>query len=245
MPFSSAKKAATLVEPLYVQVKRHVLEGIDRGAWKPGDRLPSENELVSDLGVSRMTAHRALRELTDEGYLVRVAGVGTFVADRSPRGELVQIQNLAEEITRRGHQHRVLVVEHKRIRADATLARAFEIAAGAPLFRARVVHHEDDVPLCFEDRAVNPSVAPDFLSIDLHQITAHAHLMAVAPLQQVEHLVEATRAPADIAQALAMDPAAPCLLLSRRTWTHGVVASKAALYHPGDRYRLGGRVDFT
>ena len=57
---------------------------IRSGAWAPGARVPSENELVESFGISRMTANRALRELTADGFLARVPGVGTFVqgADR-------------------------------------------------------------------------------------------------------------------------------------------------------------------
>jgi len=62
----------------YLQVKHFVLERISAGALRAGQRVPSENELVRELDVSRMTANRALRELAADGVLVRVAGVGTF-----------------------------------------------------------------------------------------------------------------------------------------------------------------------
>ena len=66
--------------PLYEKVKEYVLANIGSGAWGLNHKLPSENELVASLGVSRMTVHRALRELTSQGHLLRVQGVGTFVA---------------------------------------------------------------------------------------------------------------------------------------------------------------------
>ena len=47
--------------PLYAKVKDHILENIRSGAWAPGFRVPSENELVESFGISRMTANRALR----------------------------------------------------------------------------------------------------------------------------------------------------------------------------------------
>lgn len=53
--------------PLYEKVKDFVLGNIGSGKWARNSRLPSENELVAALGVSRMTVHRALRELTSEG----------------------------------------------------------------------------------------------------------------------------------------------------------------------------------
>ena len=68
------------LQPLYLQVKRHILDNIGSGKWGASARVPSENDLVRSFGVSRMTANRALRELRDEGVLVRIAGVGSFVA---------------------------------------------------------------------------------------------------------------------------------------------------------------------
>jgi GntR family histidine utilization transcriptional repressor len=88
-------------EPLYLQVKRLVMEGIRNGEYA-GARLPSEAFLVERLNVSRMTVHRALRELKAEGVIVRVPGRGTFVSAETPRTTLLETQDIAEEIRGRG-----------------------------------------------------------------------------------------------------------------------------------------------
>jgi GntR family histidine utilization transcriptional repressor len=96
--------------PRYQAVKNWLVERIGSGELRPDDRTPSENELVETLGVSRMTANRALRELTAEGLLRRVQGLGTFVADMRPQSELVELRNIADEIRGRGHAHRAEVL---------------------------------------------------------------------------------------------------------------------------------------
>lgn len=53
--------------PLYARVKQMIIQQIDNGSWPPHHRVPSESELVNELGFSRMTINRALRELTAEG----------------------------------------------------------------------------------------------------------------------------------------------------------------------------------
>lgn len=73
--------------------------------------IPSENQLVNELGMSRMTINRALRELTSEGYLERTSGVGTFIAERKPHSNLLQIANIADEIISRGHRYHCEVLE--------------------------------------------------------------------------------------------------------------------------------------
>src|SRR5438445_3774692 len=90
---------------LYQQVKDHVDKKISSGEWGHGDRISSEAELVSELGVSRMTVNRALRELTMQGKLTRLAGVGTFVAEAKRQTTLLMITNIGEEIRARGHEH--------------------------------------------------------------------------------------------------------------------------------------------
>src|SRR5690606_37456750 len=91
--------------PLYRQIKNLIVSRIRSGEWAPGGQIPSESELVRTLNVSRMTANRALRELTAEGYLVRVQGVGTFVAKETPQGALVEIRSISDEIRECGGMH--------------------------------------------------------------------------------------------------------------------------------------------
>ncbi|HYP70564.1 MAG TPA: GntR family transcriptional regulator, partial [Variovorax sp.] len=90
---------------LYEQVKEHITRKIQDGSWPAGHRLPSEHELVAQFGISRMTANRALRELVEQGRVVRVAGVGSFVAEDKPQSTLLQIANIASEIRARGHDY--------------------------------------------------------------------------------------------------------------------------------------------
>src|SRR5450631_2402011 len=112
-------KSPPALQPLYLKVKRHILENIGSGRWTASSRVPSENELVKSFGVSRMTANRALKELSDEGILVRIAGVGSFVADRHARAHPLEIRSIADEIRERGHVHRAETVSLERLRAAA------------------------------------------------------------------------------------------------------------------------------
>src|SRR5690349_8028766 len=66
--------------PLYEKIRDILLEGIKSGKWKPGEKLPSENELSSQFGVSRWTIRYAIECLMDENIAVRLPGKGSFVA---------------------------------------------------------------------------------------------------------------------------------------------------------------------
>jgi GntR family histidine utilization transcriptional repressor len=227
--------------PLYERIKNLILTQIASGGWAAAQRIPSENDLVRQVGASRMTVNRALRELTDAGYLVRVQGVGTFVADRRAQGHPLAIRNIADEILARGHLHTAQVMSLERCTATAELAGRFNLRAGHQLFHSRMVHKENGLPIQLEDRYVNPAVAPGYLEQDFTVTTPNAYLMQVAPLQTVEHIVQAARTDTQTAQLLQMDASEPCLVLHRRTWTQGAVATAVTLSHPASRFELQGQ----
>jgi GntR family transcriptional regulator, histidine utilization repressor len=222
----------------YLQGKHFILEQIAGGTLRAGERVPSENELTRTLVVSRMTANRALRELAADGVLVRVAGVGTFVAEQRVHAHPLEVRNIADEIRARGHTHGVRVVALGRVSATRELAERCGVKPGGPLDHSLLTHLEDGSPLQVEERYVNPQVAPGYLSNDFTQVTPHEFLIRVAPLQRAEHTVRAVLPERRIRRLLRLESEEPCLLILRRTFSNGRVASIADLYHPGSRYEL-------
>jgi GntR family histidine utilization transcriptional repressor len=205
-------------ESPYQTIKRNIAARIARGDYTTGQVLPSESDLCRMFGVSRMTVNRAMRELAAENLVRRVPGVGSFVAEPMPQSDLLEIRNIADEITARGHAHRAEIFCLDSIQPPPAAALAFELPEDTEIFRSAILHYENETPIQFEDRLVNPALAPLYLQQDFTCQTPNAHL------QLPEH--------------------APCLLVSRRTWSHGRLAAITQLYHPGSRYRLGGRLQY-
>ena len=69
--------------PKYMLIKNEFVQKIESGYYRPGDLIPSDNELMRTLNVSKSTITQALKCLEAEGYIIRQQGKGTFVADRS------------------------------------------------------------------------------------------------------------------------------------------------------------------
>lgn len=69
--------------PKYQRLADALLEAIKQGHWRPGDRLPAEHELTELTPYSLGTVQRAIRNLADQGLVVRQHGLGNFVADPS------------------------------------------------------------------------------------------------------------------------------------------------------------------
>ncbi|HSD70295.1 MAG TPA: UTRA domain-containing protein, partial [Woeseiaceae bacterium] len=174
------------------------------------------------------------------GYVERVAGVGTFVADLQSASHVLEVRNIADEIARRGHRHTATVLTQTREEATDAVAGSLRIDRRAPVFHLLLVHRENDVPIQLEDRYVVASFAPDCLKQDFCRETPSAWLSAIAPLQEAEHRVRAAMPDEEIRKQLQLEEREPCLVVIRRTWSNGQPVSFARLYHPGSRFELTG-----
>ncbi|WP_322021357.1 MULTISPECIES: histidine utilization repressor [unclassified Burkholderia] len=226
--------------PAYQVIKDFVLACIHSGEWAEGDQVPTEYELAGAFKVGRLTVNRALRELKAERVITRMRGAGSFVARPKYDSTLVAIRGISEEISARGQAYRAQLLGLELVTADEALAEEMQLAARAKLWRSQLLHFENDQPMQFEERWVNPAVAPEYAEQSFATTTPNQYLMRVAPLQRVEYRIEAALPAPEHRKRLRMGDFEPCLLLHRRTWSRGVVASVVNLWHPGSRYRFTG-----
>ena len=227
--------------PLYEQVKQDILARITQGEWTSGARLPSEHQFMEQFQASRMTVHRALRELSAKGVLDRFQGIGTFVAAPPQRSELVSVRDIADEIKARGHVHRAEIFTLDTIRANIDLAATFELNVGARIFHSVIVHHEDDVAVQLDERFINPTFAPKYLEQDFTTVTPARYLQDVKPPTDIEQIIYAGLADERAQKLLDVGSMEPCLLVMRRTWVSGMPATKTYFRYPASRYSLGSR----
>jgi GntR family histidine utilization transcriptional repressor len=227
--------------PAYEQVKAWIRQHIASGEWRPGDPVPSEAALITRFGISRMTAHRALRELAAEGLVTRVQGSGTRVAQLHRISSQLVIRDIHEEVAERGHVHstRVLLVEEEK--ATPELAETLGLRKGARVFHTVLVHLENGVPIQYEDRYVNPAAAPGYLENDFEEVSPTLHLLRHAPLTEASYAIEACLPTDEEAKQLAIQVHEPCLAMMRRTVSGANVASVARLVYPGTRYSFAGQ----
>lgn len=224
----------------YARVKQYLKNGLADGTWLPGALMPSEAELVARFGVSRMTVNRALKELQAEGLVERSQGVGTFAAQLHRVSSTLTIRDLHDEIEARGHVHHAVVHVQRREAATPALAAQLGVAAGGEVFHTLIVHHENGVPLQCEDRYVNPACSPAYLNADFTRVTPTQVLFETTALWRAQYTIEAGPPTADEARLLRVAAGEPCLIVTRRTFTHDAAITLARLVHPGTRYQLQG-----
>jgi len=91
LKFREAKK------PLYVEIYEKLFQFIEERNFHEGDRLPGENSLALELGVSRTTLRQALVLMTEDGVIHRIHGKGNFIANLAPRN-LVGLENITNPV---------------------------------------------------------------------------------------------------------------------------------------------------
>ncbi|MGB3539259.1 MAG: histidine utilization repressor [Mesorhizobium sp.] len=239
---SQSAGGGTVALSLGQQIRNHVLEKIDSGEWPEGSRIPSEAKLVEQLGVSRMTVYIALRDLSAEGVLLRKQGAGTFVAPRRSHSTFLELRNIHAEIEARGNKHTTDVHVLEQLSSDLAVATELSVSPGTTVFHSVLVHRENGKPIQIEDRYVNPRFSSNYLEQDFTKVTPNEHLMEIAPLEEIEHVIQAVLADEHSSELLELKLGDPVLLMRRRTWSRGMIATSARLLHPGARFSLAGRM---
>lgn len=227
--------------PMYQRIKNTIQHKARQGEWPPGTQIPSENQLAADLNVSRMTVNRPFRELTAEGVLKRVHGLGTFVAEPPQHASLIELRSIAEEIAAQGKTHRAEVLLLEAVPATLCAAKRLGIPPGERLFHIVMTHFQDEVPIQVEDRYVYPVLVPDFMQVDFTAITPTEYLVSQIKPDEMEHIVQAVMPDNLLMSRLAIAEDEPCLQLQRRTWKDNAVVTSAYLTYPSSRYNLSAR----
>lgn len=227
-------------EPLYKQIKRLIIERIGKGLWEAGDKIPTEHALVRDLQASRMTVNRALRELTQEGVLIRRQGSGTFVSPSKLETGLLEIRNIAEDIASRGHDHICKVLTLEKCTAAPAIAQLMEGSETDQYFHSVCLHLENGTPIQLEDRYVNPILVPDFVNQDFSKQTTGGYLLDNIPYTHADHRISAKNPDETQKQLLKLAPFEPVLILERQTYCPEGVITAVRLYHPSSRFEFGG-----
>ena len=139
--------------PLYQQIKGLILQSLQSGEWKPGEAIPSEMDLAARFRVSQGTVRKAIDELAAENLVVRRQGKGTFVATHAEQHvqyRLLKLQPDNGSVQSEGPAQRT-IIDCKRSRASADVARALSLRSGDPVLQVRRVLAFAGVPTILED----------------------------------------------------------------------------------------------
>jgi GntR family transcriptional regulator len=145
--------ATPAFSPLYQQIKDLILQSLQASEWKPGESIPSEMELAARYRVSQGTVRKAIDELASGHLLIRKQGKGTFVATHAEHQVQYRFLKLVPDqgdLNTEGPAQRE-IVDCKRLRASAEIARALALRPGDAVLQVRRVLSFVGVPTILED----------------------------------------------------------------------------------------------
>lgn len=210
--------AAMLPPPLYKEVKRQLTQELSRGAWQPGEALPSEARLAERFEVSIGTLRKAMDELVAERIVVRHQGRGTFVATH---GQSRLMFHFFHIVPRKGEKRypKTRTLNFRRDRAEPEEAERLGIAAGDPVLRVRNLLSLEGKPVVLDEMVLPRRLFPDLTEkILTGRDNTIYHLYqtryGINVLRTSERL-RATLADGEAAQLLAVRKGAPLLEISR------------------------------
>jgi GntR family transcriptional regulator len=210
--------------PLYQQIKDLLVQGLERGEWKPGELIPSEIELAARFQVSQGTVRKAVDELATEHLVVRRQGKGTFVATHhEARAQYRFLRVVPDEGEPLPAVSRFL--ECRRTRATADIARLLDLRTGDPLVYLRRLLTFDGTPIVLDDiwlpGATFKGLSAERLAEYKGPLYGLFETEFGTRMIRAEERIRAVAAEADVARLLQIAPGAPLLLVERVSYTYG------------------------
>jgi GntR family transcriptional regulator len=198
--------------PLYQQLARQLTEGILAGTYRVDQALPSERVLCESLGVSRITARKAIAVLVEQGLVLRRHGSGNFIAPRieQPTSKLA---SFSEELRQRGYVPASQWITRETGTATPHEREALGLPRRAKVARLLRLRLADGVPMAYEHSALPLPVLPRPQELD-GSLYLHLARSGVAPVRAMQHL-RAINATADMAAHLQVPEGAALLWVSR------------------------------
>jgi GntR family transcriptional regulator len=227
--------------PLYQQIKALMTKSLQHAEWRPGEAIPSEIELAARFKVSQGTVRKAIDALAAENLLVRRQGKGTFVATHAEEQVQFRFLRLMPDSGETGRMTRRLI-DCKRQRAPAEVARALHLSASDPVIRVRRVLSFREAPVVLDDIWL-PSTL--FKGLTVERLAAHRGPMYGlfeaefgVRMIRAEEKIRAVAADAASAEVLALAPGAPLLSVERLSMTYGdrPVELRRGLYSTESHY---------
>ena len=147
---TSASGSSPTFSPLYQQIKALITQSLQSGEWKPGELIPSEVELAARFKVSQGTVRKAIDELSAENLVVRRQGKGTFVATHHEARAQFRFLRLMPDAGE-PHYPENRIIEVKRLRAPAEVARLLDIKSGDSVIFLKRVQSFDGAPTILDE----------------------------------------------------------------------------------------------
>ena len=221
--------ATPAFSPLYQQIKGLILQSLQQGEWKPGEAIPSEMDLAARFRVSQGTVRKAIDELAAENLVMRRQGKGTFVATHAEQHvqyRFLKLQPDSGDARVEGPAQR-RVIDCRRVRASADVARALALSIGDAVMQARRILSFAGVPTILEDIWLPGQAFKGLTANQLADYQGPTYAMFELDfgvrMVRAEEKIRAVLPDEEQAQLLSITPVTPLLSVERIAYTYNDV----------------------
>lgn len=209
--------------PRHSQISQWIRRQIDEGAFKPEEKLPSENELAKKFEVSRVTIRRALQSLESESIIYRCQGLGSFVSDGRATHNLVKLTDFNEDMSRAGLVPSSEVKQFTTIVAPEWLAEMLQIEPGCKILRIDRLRLGDGAPIAYDITWLPVFYGQLINEEQLAEATIYSILEKQYDIPVIKGCYRMSAVPADqqLSDELQVDPHTPLFLIDRVSYTIG------------------------
>lgn len=232
--------------PLYYRIKMDIEEKIRAGNLRPGEKLPSENDLCQLFGVSRTTVRQAVNELVISGKLYRVQGKGTFISELSAVKPFYSISGFTSDMRHQGFAPTSRVLVFKPLIPEFAVSQALGLGLEEPailLKRLRYANNEivglDNVHMPFKRFS-------DILPVDFSKHSLYKYIqenLNVVPVRSL-NFIEAIICDEELAELLQVEPGFPVLKMTETVYDqNNVIFEYSIAFYRADRYMFNVEID--
>lgn len=229
--------------PLYRQIKTLILQALETGEWRPGQSIPSEQELAARFSVSQGTVRKAIDEMASENLLVRKQGKGTFVASHHDPRAFFRFLRLVPE----GGDITAPVsfpLECWRAKAGLEASRMLGINHGEPIIVVRRILKFSAKPVVVDELYLPGEIFGELTLEILQTWTGSLYSLFESRfgvrMIRAEERIRAVAADRPTAEALKVKEGVPLLSVERVTYTYGdkPVEWRRGLYSTAEHYYM-------
>ncbi len=206
-------------QPLYVQIKESLKQKILQGEYGPYERLPSENNLMKQFSVSRITVRQALRELHGEGLVFSAQGKGTFVSKPKAVQDIHRLEGFGEAMAPKGYDISARLLGIQKRRPPREVRESLELGAQEQVVevkRIRYLNREPvSVDVSFFPTVIGRKLFGRDLTVDIFPMLEN---QLNTPLGRADVYLEARGAETEIAALLALNEGDPIMRVRRLTY---------------------------
>jgi GntR family transcriptional regulator len=147
-------------DPFYKQLKSKILEDIESGKLKHGDKLPSEREMAELYQISRMTARHTLSILEREGVVERRVGAGTFITNNKIEMDFVTFNSFTKNMLNKGLTPSTQILSLNKIVAKPKLAQKLKVPSGEVMIVIKRLRLVNETPISIEESFIPERLCP-------------------------------------------------------------------------------------